>query len=364
MKKKNNHFVPQFHLRQWSKNKKTIMTYAIKKDIYVPNASIKNQASKNYLYGHNENFENLLCKFEQTASLIYNKIITTATLDCLNDYEYDFIYFYINLCNERTNSRAEESSEFLTELVRTAMKMEKAHNSPLTENITLEQIENAHFSYDNPNFMSVKAIIESYPITFDLDCILVQNTTKNEFLTSDYPTIVYNLFSNKHNIFSGWGMASGGIIYILTINPKFALMLYDSVAYDCDVKNNIVKIDNINDIKEINRLTILNSEFCVYGSENVPHNYLKNLKKNLPNIKSSPYDIWGDNVNSTLIALHRKRLNYLANFSFLKINDNYDKIPIPRNAAGIIRPAAEEMEKKLKNFWNKEKTPKEHKAIP
>lgn len=34
-KKKNNHYVPQFHLKQWSNNKKTIMTYNIAKDIYI-----------------------------------------------------------------------------------------------------------------------------------------------------------------------------------------------------------------------------------------------------------------------------------------------------------------------------------------
>ena len=76
LKKKNNHFVPQFHIRQWSSDKKTIMTYNISKDKYIRNASIKNQASKNYLYGHDENFENIMGEIETYASPLYTKIIS------------------------------------------------------------------------------------------------------------------------------------------------------------------------------------------------------------------------------------------------------------------------------------------------
>ena len=92
--KKNNHYVPQFHLRQWSSNKKTIMAYNISKDIYIKEASIKNQASKNYLYGHNNNFEDIMGKIETYASPVYTKIILNKSIDCLNDEELDFIYLF------------------------------------------------------------------------------------------------------------------------------------------------------------------------------------------------------------------------------------------------------------------------------
>lgn len=349
--KKNNHYVPQFHLRQWSNNKKTIMTYNITKDIYVKQAAIKNQASKNYLYGHNNNFEDVMGQIESYASPIYSKIIKNENLDCLDENELDFVYFFVNFCNERSNSRANEQSYILTETAKVRLKMLKAHNVPGTEKYTYEDIEKLNLHYDNPNLLSVQTIMKYYGLTYDLDCILIHNKSNYEFLTSDYPTIVYNLFSNVHNLFSGWGMSSGGIIYILPISPKFAIMLYDSCAYDCKINNGVIEIKKENDINEINKLIMLNSEFCVYGSENIPHNYLKNLKKGLTLKKSNPLNIFGDNVNSTLIAIHRKRLNYITKFSFLKINKEYNDIPVPLHAAGIIRPQSKKMNEFLDDFW-------------
>ncbi len=353
MKQKNNHFVPQFHLRQWSFDKKTIMTYNINKDIYVSKASIKNQASKNYLYGHDEKFENIMGEIETFASPLYNKIISNKNMASLNETELDFIYFYVNLCNERSNSRATEQSYVITEIMKTWLKMSKEHNVPEVKDIPLKTIEDLSLQYENPNYISVANIAQYYGLTYDLACVLLYNKTDYEFLTSDYPTIVYNLYSNKHNLFSGWGMCSGGIIYILPINPKFAIMLYDSIAYDCNVNNTTVEIKHIEDINEINRLTMINSEFCVYGTNNIPHNYLRNLKKKLNVIRYEPIEKFGDEKNEMFIAVHRKRLFYLANFRFLAINKDFDKIPPPTSAAGIIRPKSEEINKQLTQYWQK-----------
>lgn len=351
-KKRNNHYVPQFHLRQWSNNKKTIMTYHIEKDLFIKEASIKNQASKNYLYGHDNKFEDIMGQIETYAGPVYSKIISNQNIHCLNDTELDFIYMFVNLCNERSNSRANEHSQILNETIKAKLRIEKAHNMPGSEKFSYEDIEKLKLDYDNPNLIAVQTIMKYYGLTYDLACTLICNKTRYEFLTSDYPTIVYNLFSNVHNLYSGWGMSSGGIIYILPISPKFAIMLYDSCAYDCRAKNNVVEIKRESDINEINKLTILNSEHCVYGSENIPHNYLKNLKKGLTKKKNNPLDIFGDNINTTLIAIHRKKLHYIANFSFLKINKQYNNIPVPAHAAGIIRPQSQEINKQLDAFWS------------
>lgn len=354
-KKKNNHYVPQFHLRKWSKNKKTIMVYNVAKDIYIKEASIKNQASKNYLYGHNNNFEDIMGQIETYANPIYEKIILNQNINCLNDNELDFIYFFVNLCNERSNSRANELSYIVTEIAKVYLKMSKANNAKDTEKITYEDIENLDLHYENPNILPVQTIAKYYGLTYDLACVLIHNKSKYEFLTSDYPTIVYNLFSNVHGLFSGWGMSSGGIIYILPISPRFAIMLYDSCAYDCKINNRIIEIKKESDINEINKLTILNCEYCVYGSENVPHNYLKNLKKGLKLKKNEPLEIMEDNLKESLILIHRKRLNYTALFSFLKINKKYNSTPVPLNSAGIIRPQSIEMEGKLNVLWEQMK---------
>lgn len=174
MKRKNNHFVPQFHLRQWSFDRKTIMTYSIAKDIYIKNASIKNQASKNYLYGHDENFENIMGQVEAYASPVYSKIISNRNMSCLSREELDFVYFYVNLCNERSNSRATEQSYVITELMKVWLKMSKEHNVPEVKDIPLKTIEELSLQYENPNYISVANIAQYYGLTYDLACVLLQ----------------------------------------------------------------------------------------------------------------------------------------------------------------------------------------------
>ena len=54
---KNQHFVPQLLLRNFSsdsgKSKNSINTYIIKNKKFIENVSIKSQCSKNYFYGKN-----------------------------------------------------------------------------------------------------------------------------------------------------------------------------------------------------------------------------------------------------------------------------------------------------------------------
>jgi hypothetical protein len=70
MKTKNQHYVPQFHLRQWSSDGKLISLYNKYNKKFVDNkAAIKNMASRDYLYDKNGELENLFCKIESKLSL-------------------------------------------------------------------------------------------------------------------------------------------------------------------------------------------------------------------------------------------------------------------------------------------------------
>ncbi|HEX2983013.1 MAG TPA: DUF4238 domain-containing protein, partial [Ignavibacteriales bacterium] len=61
--RKNQHFVPQFYLRNFSENKKSLCDYNLSNNKYIKNASIKDMASQNYFYGKDENIEKLLSKY-------------------------------------------------------------------------------------------------------------------------------------------------------------------------------------------------------------------------------------------------------------------------------------------------------------
>ena len=103
MSKRNQHYVPQFHLRQWSDDGKLISIYNKKNKIFVSNKmAISNFASKKYLYDKDGSLENILSEVEYHVAPIYKKIIDTKTLDGLSEDDIDLLYLYLVLCNERT----------------------------------------------------------------------------------------------------------------------------------------------------------------------------------------------------------------------------------------------------------------------
>ena len=111
-------------------------------------------------------------------------------------------------------------------------------------------------------------------------------------------------------MYSGWGLSSVGIVYILPISPKLALIAYDPVIYNIkNLKNNIAKIRNDSDINEINRLMILNSDQNVFFSSNIPFHYLTRLISPIKEyiIPANTVQLLG-NTEGFLIAASAKRI--------------------------------------------------------
>lgn len=105
VEKKNQHYIPRFHLRQWSSDGKLISLYNKYNQKFIDNkAPIKNMASKDYFYDKNGKAENLLGKIESTLSQIYQKIINNVSLPELTDYECNLLYLHFILSNERTEA--------------------------------------------------------------------------------------------------------------------------------------------------------------------------------------------------------------------------------------------------------------------
>ena len=69
--RKNQHYVPKFHLRQWSTDGKLISLYNKYNQKFVDNkGAIKNMASKDYLYDKDGEVEALLGEIEASISPI------------------------------------------------------------------------------------------------------------------------------------------------------------------------------------------------------------------------------------------------------------------------------------------------------
>ena len=256
--KKNQHYVPQFHLREWSDDGKLISLYNKYNELYIHNkGAIKKLASKNHLYDSDGTLENIFGTIESNIAPICKKIIKSQSLSELSEFELEALYFHAIMCNERTAAAGEDCEEMMLATLQTSLKMYQAHGK-YTE-IDADTIKD-NFYVDFPCSKPIEAAFKYYPLIFDLKISLIKNTSNIDFLTSDYPTIRYNLWSLKRGLYSGWGMSSVGIMYILPIAPKLALIVYDHVVYKIkNLRNNVVSIKSDSEINELNRLMFLNA---------------------------------------------------------------------------------------------------------
>ena len=347
MEKKNQHFVPKFHLRQWSKDGKLISLYNKYNKVFVDNkGAIKNLASRDYLYDRNGELEDILGGIEAQISPLYQKIINTVSLSELTDRERELLYLHFVLSNERTEAAGKDYEELEKVKLQAILKIYQAHGRYTS--IDASSIgDTLEFKFSSNR--AIQSTFEYYPLITDLKISLIQNTSGVEFITSDYPSIKYNLWSNIRKLHSGWGLSSVGILYILPISPKLALMAYDPVVYSIkNLKNNVVKVKNNSDINEINRLMLINSDQNIFFSSKIPPHYINRLIFPIKDHIKHPNTVQLlGNTEGFLIATQARRINYKANIKFLAVLPESLNWFVPCHAAGILRPTSKDIAKKI-----------------
>jgi hypothetical protein len=173
---KNQHFVPQFYLRNFSADtsRNSINLVNIDREKLIFGASIKGQCSRDYWHTKtNSTFEDRMREIEGTVSEIIrrctdeNKIIAVRTL-----------MTFIMLQLGRTVSAAEAYADLMSALTNIAGV--DINRTKLDPRATLE----LH--------------IELAPIILDLRPCLVVNHTGTEFITSDHPVVMANWWFDHH----------------------------------------------------------------------------------------------------------------------------------------------------------------------
>src|SRR3989344_1067808 len=81
---KNQHYVPKFYFRLFSKNQNSICSFNISNEKFIEHASIKSQCSKDYFYSKDKKIENTFSQLENLAKEKLDRIIKNKSLDCLS----------------------------------------------------------------------------------------------------------------------------------------------------------------------------------------------------------------------------------------------------------------------------------------
>ncbi len=286
--KQYNHYVPQFYLKNFSGNK-SIGLYNFKIKKFVDEASIRDVAGKDYLYGEDNQLEDFFSNLERKWSNVINTIINTEHLP-LDSEEYTYLIMFVFLSDARGVEVADAFYEDkLVEGKNIARIMRKAGKLDVTD----EWIDNLDVKIDRPNLPFIQNLSSSVRIMSDLCPLLIINETNLSFITSDRPVVIYNRWFVEKNFLQPCGFGQMGLQVFVPISGRICFCLYDDHVYENKYGyKDRIRIYRKETIKELNSIFVENAYREIYYPKDT-RTFLEGIVGEKTEIKRD-YGTWGN----------------------------------------------------------------------
>jgi hypothetical protein len=222
--KKKQHFVAQFHLRNFSASadQKWVSLFVLDSERHVPMAAVKDQAWETYFYGR-DGLEDKLAMLEGLAAPVIKKAIEQDILPEPNSREHVALLVYVLFQGARTPVQAAQVNEQAEKLVKAvAADFDDLKDRANQNDITIP----------NAPLMSLLTAQKLVPFAQDLSYKLLKNKTPRLFLLGDNPTVKYNQFletRTTHGSITGIGCR--GLQIFLPLSPRNLVVFYDKDVY-------------------------------------------------------------------------------------------------------------------------------------
>lgn len=347
---KNQHYVPQFYLKQFSKDSLTVNLYNIDSK-KLSKKGVKNICSKSYFYVRSESFEECLSPLENIFSDVFDKLLNEKDLSILSDEEYIFLLYFICLQYVRTNKVKIESEEFwdaaykgyLKEILSSAPKL--AEDIGITREL-IEKLEKWKILFTGSYDQSVSHLygmilgLTGPFLIYDLEPLLVINNTNLDFIISDHPIILYNTFFNNKRETLLTGFASNGLQIFCPMSPKVMIVLYDKNFYEFNDRIQIVDLEE--DITAINSLQFFNCHEIILFADPRQSDYLIRLHSELElllnkNLEKFKWIICPSSFGlpTLYIKTSYENMNYNLKLSFMGLKEGSKIDAFCRNPEGL-----------------------------
>lgn len=270
-KVKNQHYVPQFYLKNFSndQNEITVGLLNLKSNHFVRNATIENQSSKKYYYGEDGKIEEMLSNIESILAPKLYEYTKNDQVPKLYSDEHSALLIFAIITDLRNPVHLETLKSFSSLLNNeitnyTDGKNQSNYVPEITHDLAIQ------LSLDNFD----KILKTCSDLSFK---ILINNTTK-PFVTSDFPVIKYNQFlETKAILGSSTGYGAVGIQIFVPLTPSKMIVFYDKSIYKIGNKRERVVSITSDDVDQLNILQLLNCSNNIYFNESVDEVYVKSL---------------------------------------------------------------------------------------
>lgn len=272
--KKNQHYIPKFYLRNFSyeNNGKQIGVFNLSNEIFVSKGKLKTQGSKNFFYGQDGVIEHELVNIEDLLAQQLHKITSKEEIPKKLTKEHINLLLFLSLTDLRNPVRINMLKNGCVEMGKQLIELDP--------NIDLKKFL-PEISHDDAVKLSMSSISNVIEEIIDLDFKIFKNTTKQPFITSDFPIVKYNQFLESRDwplAKAGYGLS--GLQIFIPLNPELMIVFYDSEIYKVGNKREkIVLINDLLDIENLNILQFVNCFESIFFNEKTSEDYIYKLSK-------------------------------------------------------------------------------------
>lgn len=345
MENKFQHYVPQFYLRNFSNNGKSVGSFVFSNHKYIENAPIRSICGRDYLYGDDLNIEKWFQRLERIWSRIINKIISSGNLLSINDEEKVYLLMLFYLSDARTAYVADTVKEEVNTLNNIRARLYREHRGI---EISDDEINDLEILINKPNLVHLQNMPQVVEMIADLSIVLLHNTSSRQFITSDCPIAKYNKLFLEKNYYRSYGYGHVGTQVFLPISPIYCLVLYDASVYEFkSVKDYVVTVNAPNEIIELNKLFVKNSKCAIYFNNTERDWIIKRMvEKKRDTSKIFHNGVFGDDKQGYLVVHSSGGVHDAIKMPLFIVKPECMNFTFPKHAGGPLRPWVEQLSKK------------------
>ncbi len=330
----NQHFVPQFYFKQFTKGRPQIHLLLKSSDRIVLHAPIKGQCARNGFYGPKE-LETAISKIEQDHAASVRRGIASAwsTSIPLDESVVGGLMHAVVFQRARTQLEVEKITPSRVSLVTTCFREYVAHQ-PNTERRKemLEALDSGQVEItatpQSTVLLSMQTALEAFPLVTDLDVHLLRNNTDFPFVFSDSPVAFYNSYLRNVTTRGVLGYQTPGIQIFWPLDSRTMLMLSDDEQYEGPYKDRIrFDVAERSDVSQLNALQVHHSHNAIYFADKKHAEYVRQLWNAHKPTVSQPISIFrkmddalidGKPCDGTLFHTFEPQLNHRLHLSFVQ----------------------------------------------
>jgi hypothetical protein len=253
---RSHHFVPQFYLRRFSADGRSIAVLHKASGRIIDRAPIRGQCAIDNFYGWHPEAESSLSVLESMSAAVIARVLEAERLPLRGSGDYEAFNLHIALQALRTRAMADSNDVMTDRFVRLM-----AQGRSELEGIDLEKF-NIGNSY--PAALPIKIALEAFPALGSLESCLLKVGASNRFVTSDNPVTLYNSALSDVWWQGVTGLDSEGLQIFFPLSDRYCAYLYDPAVYRSP-SNTGLRILSQDDFAKIVVLIVLNSGKTLYG---------------------------------------------------------------------------------------------------